>query len=190
MSMQESLEKRRSVYQLDKELPVPAAEVTSLVERLTELVPDAFNMKSQRVVVALGAKQDELWDAIYDVFGGKVAREKIDMFKNAVGTVLFFIDDATVTSMQEQFPRYAENFGPWSEQSNGMLQIAVWSGLRDLGIGANIQHYNPVIDEKVHELFGLPESWRLRAQMDFGGIVAEPDPKEAQDIAQRVKVFE
>ena len=147
-------------------------------------------MKSQRVVVALGAKQDELWDAIYDVFGGKVAREKIDMFKNAAGTVLFFIDDATVTSMQEQFPRYAENFGPWSEQSNGMLQIAVWSGLRDLGIGANIQHYNPVIDETVHELFGLPESWRLRAQMDFGGIVAEPDPKEAQDIAQRVKVFE
>ena len=190
MSMQESLEKRRSVYQLNKEHPVPAAEVTSLVERLTELVPDAFNMKSQRVVVALGTKQDELWDVIYDVFGGKVTREQIDMFKNAAGTVLFFIDDATVASMQEQFPRYAENFGPWSEQSNGMLQIAVWSGLRDLGIGANIQHYNPVIDEKVHELFGLPESWRLRAQMDFGGIVAEPDPKEAEDIAQRVKVFE
>lgn len=190
MSMQESLEKRRSVYQLNKELPVPAAEVTSLVERLTELVPDAFNMKSQRVVVALGAKQDELWDTIYDVFGGKVAREKIDMFKSAAGTVLFFIDDATVTSMQEQFPRYAENFGPWSEQSNGMLQIAVWSGLRDLGIGANIQHYNPVIDDAVKKLFDLPERWQLIAQMPFGGIAKEPEAKEKEDITQRVLMAE
>ena len=117
----------------------------------------------------------KLWDAIYDVFGGKVARETIDMFKTAAGTVLFFIDDATVTSMQEQFPRYAENFGPWSEQSNGMLQIAVWSGLRDLGIGANIQHYNPVIDEKVHELFGLPESWRLR-KPKWTSAASSPSP--------------
>ena len=39
---------------------------------------DAFNMKSARVVVSLGEKQNELWDKIFDAFGGIVQepREK------------------------------------------------------------------------------------------------------------------
>lgn len=47
-----------------------------LVTETTELVPDAFNMHSQRVVLVLGEQQDKLWDKIYDVFEGKVPREK------------------------------------------------------------------------------------------------------------------
>ena len=61
MKIIESLEKRRSYYSIGKELPVSEAQVTALVEKLAELVPDAFNMKSSRVVVALGEKQDMLW---------------------------------------------------------------------------------------------------------------------------------
>ena len=38
-------------------------------------------------------------------------------------------------------------------------------------------------------MFGLPTSWQLVAQMPFGGIVAEPDAKEKEDIAKRVKVI-
>lgn len=78
MKIIESLEKRRSYYSIGKELPVSEAQVTALVEKLAELVPDAFNMKSSRVVVALGEKQDMLWNTVYDAFGGKVALEKID----------------------------------------------------------------------------------------------------------------
>ena len=47
-------------------------------------------MKSSRVVVALGEKQDMLWTTVYDAFGGKVAREKIDSFRAGAGTVLYF----------------------------------------------------------------------------------------------------
>lgn len=72
----DSLRKRRSYYQLSKELPVSEEVVRALIEETTELVPDAFNMKSARVAVALGEKQDELWDRIYDAFQGKVARER------------------------------------------------------------------------------------------------------------------
>jgi predicted oxidoreductase (fatty acid repression mutant protein) len=57
-----------------------------------------------------------------------------------------------------------------------------------LDVGANIQHYNPVIDKAVQDLFDLPASWKLIAQMPFGGIVAEPEPKEQEDIAIRVQV--
>ena len=37
-------------------------------------------MESTRVAVVFGEKHDRLWDAVFDVFGGKVAREKIDGF--------------------------------------------------------------------------------------------------------------
>lgn len=83
------------------------AQVTALVEKLAELVPDAFNMKSSRVVVALGEKQDMLWNTVYDAFGGKVAREKIDSFRAGAGTVLYFYDEAVVQALQAQFPLYA-----------------------------------------------------------------------------------
>ena len=182
----ESLEKRRSYYSIGKELPVSEAQVTALVEKLAELVPDAFNMKSSRVVVALGEKQDMLWNTVYDAFGGKVAREKIDSFRAGAGTVLYFYDEAVVQALQAQFPLYAANFPGWALQSSGMLQLSVWSGLRELGVGASLQHYNPIIDKDVRALFGLPESYRLVAQMPFGSIKDEPEPKEKEDISLRV----
>lgn len=188
MSVIESIKNRRSVYQINRELPLSEEAVIALVERATELVPDAFNMKSARVVVVLGEKQDELWDAIFDAFDGKVPREKIDGFKAGAGTVLYFTDESTVEKMQDEFPRYAENFPVWAAQANGMLQFTIWTALRDEGIGANLQHYNPVIDETVKALFDVPASYKLIAQMPFGGIVAEPEPKDKEDISARVLV--
>lgn len=188
MSINDALKARRSIYALKKEIPVSDDEIIKFVNEAAELVPDAFNMKSQRIVLALGDKQDALWDTIYDAFGGKVTREKIDGFKAAHGTVLYFYDQSVVKGMQEQFARYADNFPIWAQQANGMLQISIWSGLRELGVGANIQHYNPVIDDAVKKLFNVPGDWVLVAQMPFGGIVAEPDPKEKEDISNRVHI--
>ncbi len=190
MGIYEGLKKRRSIYALNKELPVAIDEVKGLLEEITELVPDAFNMKSARIVVALGEKQDQLWDRIYDVFEGKVPREKIDGFKAAAGTILYFFDEDVVKGLQEKFPTYAPNFPIWANQANGMLQINIWTALADLGIGANLQHYNPVIDEMVKEMFDVPANWKLLAQMPFGGIVAEREAKEKEDIANRVKFAE
>ena len=90
--------------------------------------------------------------------------------------------------MQEQFHTYADNFPIWANQANGMLQIVMWSMLRELNIGASLQHYNPIIDAKVKELFDIPESCMLVAQMPFGGIKKEPDEKEKEDINKRVSV--
>ena len=92
MKMTELLQARRSVYALDKDIPVNVDQVIQAVKDITELVPDAFNMKSQRVVIALGEKQEQLWDAVYDAFGGQVDREKVESFKAGHGTVLFFAD--------------------------------------------------------------------------------------------------
>ncbi len=90
---------------------------------------------------------------------------------------------------QEELSSYAENFPIWANQANGMLQINIWTALREDGIGANIQYYNPVIDERIRDMFQLPKSWKLLAQMPFGGIVAEPDPKGKEEIENRVKFY-
>ena len=52
-----------------------------------------------------------------------------------------------------------------------------------------LQHYNPVIDARVKEIFDIPENFKLVAQMPFGGIVSEPDKKEKEDIDKRVTVL-
>ena len=139
------------------------------------------------MIVVTDNKQDELWDRIYDTFEGKVPRDKIDGFKAAAGTILYFYDTEVVETLQKQFPLYADNFPVWANQANGMLQINIWTGLRELGIGANLQHYNPVIDSLVQEMFTVPKSWKLLAQMPFGGIVSEPEPKVKENIEERVK---
>lgn len=185
----ESLAQRRSYYAINKSLPVTKAQLIQTIERVVELVPDAFNMKSARVVVALEAKHDQLWDIIYDAFDGKVSRAKIDSFKAGAGTILYFYDKNVVEGLQVKFPLYAANFPIWANQANGMLQICLWSALRELGLGASLQHYNPIIDTAVYQLFDLPENYVLLAQMPFGGIVEEPQAKEKENIKQRVTVF-
>lgn len=185
----DAIKKRRSYYMINKDINGQEQKVVEVVKELTTWTPDSFNQQCSRVVIALGEKQDELWDTIYDAFGGKVSREKADMFKAGAGTILYFIDEETVKGMQEKFPSYAQNFPTFAHHANGMLQFNIWTALRQMNIGASLQHYNPIIDEKVKALFDLPKSWTLVAQMPFGGIVSEPAPKEKMPIEQRVKVF-
>ena len=189
MAISEALHKRRSIYQLGKNLPLSAEEVKILIEEITALIPDAFNMKSARIIVATEENQNILWDRINDVFEGKISREKIDGFKAAAGTILYFYDESVIKGLQDRFPMYAPNFPVWANQANGMLQINIWTALREAGIGANLQHYNPVIDNVVKEMFDVPDDWKLIAQMPFGEILSEPESKETEDISARVRFF-
>jgi len=186
------LKNRRSVYSLDKTLPVAENTVADFVRAAVQYVPDAFNMKSQRVVLVMGEKHDKFWNAVYDEMvkftGGRFSRDKIDSFAAAYGTVLYFYDTAAVEETRRAYPGYAENFHDWVMQSNAMLQFAIWVGFADMNIGANLQHYNPVIDNMVHDMFDLPDAWTLVAQMPFGGIAAAPSPRPDTDIPGRVRV--
>ena len=69
-----------------------------------------------------------------------------------------------------------------------MLQFAVWTAFSELGLGASLQHYNPLIDEPVKKMFEVPATWKLVAQMPFGEILAGPEPKEKLPISERLRV--
>jgi len=100
-----------------------------------------------------------------------------------------FEDQTIVKSLQEKFPLYQENFPVWSLQSSGMLQYIVWTTLVSEGYGASLQHYNPLIDEKVKKAWNIPDDWKLLSQMPFGKPLANPDQKTFLPLEDRIKIF-
>ena len=195
-SFQEAVVNRRTNYALGKQIEVLPAQIIEIVEKMVKEVPSAFNMQSARVVVALGDNHDKIWTITKNILQKIVpaenfaaTEEKINGFAGAYGTVLFFDETETVQTMQNQFAAYADNFPIWAQQANGMLQFAIWTALTDLGLGANLQHYNPLIDDQVKEAFAVPASWKLIAQMPFGQPVQPVKAIEKLPIEQRVKIF-
>lgn len=103
--------------------------------------------------------------------------------------ILFFEDSETVKKQQSAYPAYSDKFPSWATQSDAMLQYTLWVALSAEGLGANLQHYNPVIDQKVTAQWSVPEDWKLNAQLVFGGKTGEAGPKEYIPIEDRVKVY-
>lgn len=103
--------------------------------------------------------------------------------------VLFFEDNDVINSFQEKFATYADRFPVWAAHSGGALQIAVWNALEAEGLGANLQHYNPLIDAKVADQWKVPQSWKLSAQLVFGGRTGGPGDKAFQPVEEKFKSF-
>ena len=186
---------RRSVYSLGKNLPVSEQEVLEIIDNAVKHSPSAFNSQTAHAVVLLGENHQKLWNITFGELEKFLPNEeakaatkgKIDSFAAAYGTILFFEDHDVVKGLQEQFPSYADNFPLWSEQSTGIASFAVWNALAEAGVGANIQHYNPLIDEKVAKEWNIPSNLVLRAQMPFGEIVGEAAPIERKARVRVVK---
>lgn len=193
----EALKHRRSYYAIANQSPVSDAELEQIIDLAVTHVPSAFNSRSTRVVLLLGENHRKLWNIVKETLRKMVppeafkgTEEKIDhSFASGYGTVLFFEDQAVVKGLQEAFPLYQDRFPGWSLQTSAMHQLAVWTMLEDAGLGASLQHYNPLIDEEVRRTWQLPETWELIAQMPFGLPAAEAGQKEFGDLASRVKVF-
>lgn len=103
--------------------------------------------------------------------------------------ILFFEDQSVVEGMQAKFAIYADRFPPWASQSSGMLQHTLWVALEAEGLGANLQHYNPLVDAKVAETWKLPDTWKLNAQLVFGGKSADAGEKTFSPVEEKLKVF-
>ncbi|QYK67023.1 nitroreductase family protein [Paenibacillus sp. S02] len=192
-----ALKDRRSYYGISKEQVISDQRIQEIVEEAVKYTPTSFNSQTSRAVVLLGEHHDKLWNIteniLREVVGNeeqfKSTAEKMNGFRSGYGTVLFFEDNNVVAGLQQQFEAYADNFPIWSNQSNGMLQLVVWTALEQEGLGASLQHYNPLIDEKVKNEWNIPEHWKLIAEMPFGKPTFQPGEKEFQPVEERVKTF-
>ncbi len=192
----EIYQKRRTQYALGKNLDVSNEQIIELVKEAVRQAPSSFNSQSSRAVILLGEQSELFWELTKEALRPLVPADafvntenKLASFAAGAGTVLFFEDQDVVKGLQEQFASYADNFPIWSEQSSGIAQFAVWTALADAGIGASLQHYNPVVDAAVAKTWDIPASWTLRAQMPFGSNEAGFGEKTFMEDEQRFRVF-
>jgi predicted oxidoreductase (fatty acid repression mutant protein) len=191
------LKQRRSIYALGKNVKQSDDEIVDLVENVIQATPSAFNSQTTRAVFLFGAKHDALWDIVVKRLKSEVpteaayeaTKQKIASFKAAYGTILYLTDEPIVRKLEQDFPLYADNFATWAEQAQGSSQLNAWVALANNGIGASLQHYNPIIDELVRDEFNLPATWTLRAQMPFGSIEAPAQPIDKMAKADQFKVL-
>ncbi|MQB91459.1 nitroreductase family protein [Limosilactobacillus reuteri] len=178
--------KRRSIYALGDNITTSPEEIFNLVKETVRNSPSAFNSQTVRAVVLFGKNSDKVWDIVEETLQKIVkdpatfakTKAKIATFRAGFGTILYLTDTDIVHNLEEQFPSYAANFADWSEQAIGGAQQAVWTALAENNLGASLQHYNPLIDDAIHEAFDLPESWKLRAEMPFGSIESPAGDKD------------
>ncbi|KAH7377619.1 Nitroreductase-like protein [Pyrenochaeta sp. MPI-SDFR-AT-0127] len=185
----EAVKDRRTYYQLNKEAPISDKQIQEIAEKALLHVPSSFNSQSTRLVVLLNKDHEQFWDFVLEVLKPltpeeqfPVTQQKIGGFRAAYGSILFYEDPEPVEALRKAFPLYAHHFGDWSEHTNAMHQYALWVALEAEGFGANLQHYNPIIDQKAAQQWNVPLEWKLRSQLVFGGRAGEPGAKQFQEV--------
>ncbi|MDH1689046.1 nitroreductase family protein [Acinetobacter junii] len=191
-----SIKTRRTIYAIGKNVTVDQAKIEETIREAVKQSPSAFNSQTSRVVTFYGESHTNFWNIVRETLRKIVPAEafegtnqKIDSFSAGFGTALFYEDQDVVKGLQEQFALYADNFPVWSEHSSAIAQFATWTALSEIGIGASLQHYNPIVDAEVAETYDIPANWKLRAQLVFGSIEAPAGDKPFMDDAARFKTF-
>jgi predicted oxidoreductase (fatty acid repression mutant protein) len=192
----DAVQARRSIYALDKNVSKSDSEIQTIVEQAMAQAPSAFGAQPTRTLVLFNRHHDKLWDivekqlkAIVPADKFEPTAQKIASFRAGYGTILYFEDQDVIKGMQDKFPLYADNFPVWGMQAQGIALFSIWSALAAGGIGASIQHYNPLIDNDVKAEWQIPASWTLLGQMPFGNVAAPAAARQPVDISTLVKIF-
>ena len=196
MSFLDHIKQRRTIYAVGKNVALTPEQIESVIKEAVNHSPSAFNSQTSRIVTLFGDSHLQFWNIVRETLR-KIVPEaafegtnaKINSFAAGYGTVLFYEDQDVVKSLQEQFALYADNFPVWSEHSSAIAQFAVWTALSEQNIGASLQHYNPIVDAEITEIFDIPANWKLRAQLVFGSIEAPAGEKTFMAEVDRFKTF-
>lgn len=192
----DQLKKRRSIYALGKRVHYSQAYLCEIIQEAVRSCPSAFDSQSTRIAVLFADSHHQFWEIVKQVQRQHVPEHiyegvelKLNQCAEAYGTILFYEDQSVIQQLQKKMPLNSEDFPAWSEQTSGMAQFAVWATLADSGLGASLQHYNPLIDEKVAEHFDIDKNWLLRAQLCFGSIEQTVEEKLQQLDQYRFKIL-
>jgi predicted oxidoreductase (fatty acid repression mutant protein) len=103
-----ALANRRSYYALRAESPIPDSKLRSILRDVLLLTPSAFNSQSSRMVILLKQEHEKFWNIVKEVLRNHIGNElfqksepKLDGFKAAYGTVLFYEDVPVIQEMKE-----------------------------------------------------------------------------------------
>jgi predicted oxidoreductase (fatty acid repression mutant protein) len=192
----EAIKHRRSYFNIDNKVTISDKEIREIVEFAVLHVPSAFNSQSTRIVLLLGDHHKKLWSITKETLRKIVPPKNFIVTENKIetcfaagyGTILFYEDQEVIEGLQKSFPLYSENFPTWSQHTTAMHQFAIWTMLEDAGLGASLQHYNPLIDNEVAQTWNISPKWKLIAQMPFGNPTGEVGKKDFLPLDNRVIV--
>lgn len=191
------VEKRRSIYALGANSNYSTQEISHTIRAVVKQVPTAFNSQTTRVVVLFDEANTKFWNHIYDVQQEILEGNMWSMMsgiiagaKSGIGTVLFFEDVDAASNMPTQGTRTEA----YKQNNNANAQYAVWLALAEMDLGATLQHFNigfeQGFDKTTKDMFNLPASYEMIAQMPFGSIEQPASEKEHIDTDVQVTVIE
>lgn len=197
-NFKEAIKHRRTYYTISNSSPISDKEIKEIIEFAITHVPSAFNSQTTRVVLLLGKNHKKFWEITKETLREIVPTEAFSATESKInnsfdcgyGTILFFEDREVVENLQKAFPAYQEKFPIWAQQTSAMHQFAIWTMLEDAGLGASLQHYNPLVDKAIEKEWGLNSKWELVAEMPFGTPIKEPGSKEFKPLQERFLSFE
>ena len=189
--------KRRSIYHIGKNTDHSSKEIVDALKAVLKDVPTAFNSQTSRIVIAFGDKHQALWDEIYQVQEGVLEGDMWEQMsgviqgaKEGLGTILFFEDLNEVENM----PANPERSIAYKENNSANHQYAAWLTLAELDLGATLQHFNigyeQGFDKSIRQMFDLPDSYAMLAQMPFGSVETPAGDKDYIDQDEKVRVYE
>lgn len=187
---------RRSIYALGNNSEHSIDEIVASIREVQKDVPTAFNSQTTRLVILNGEANTKFWDLILDVQKNVLDQASWDFMspimmgaKNGIGTVLFFEDRDAVATM----PTQGERTEAYKQNNSANSQFAVWLALAEMNLGGSLQHFNvgyeQGFDKAIREMFDLPDSYELIAQMPFGSIEQEAAEKEYIDTDVQVQLI-
>lgn len=176
---------RRSNYKLSTKSTISDSRIEEILKTTLENAPSTFGSYTTRLILLLRDEHFKFWDLVIEIVKSVTPPEqfnthtkaRLEGFRNSYGTVLYFEDPENTIKLQERFAFAKDHFPVWEHHTSAIHQFIIWTAFTDEGLGANLQHYNPLIDEKVKAEWNIPATWSLVAQMPFGTPTAPPNPK-------------
>lgn len=108
----ELVKNRRSFYDLGKESTIPDSRIEEIVNHAVTWAPSSFNVQSARAIILFDTEHGRFWDIAKKHMEQAPMAEKqkeyilgrVNAFRNAYGSVLWFEDQEALTALGEKNP--------------------------------------------------------------------------------------
>ncbi|KAH7085786.1 Nitroreductase-like protein [Paraphoma chrysanthemicola] len=195
-SFLEIIKARRTCYSLSAKSPISDERILAIVGDVIKHSPSSFNCQSTRLVVLLRDDHVRFWEIAKECFKAAMSPTDYQSYEAKLlgrqagfGTILIFEDQATIHEFQVKFPRFKAHLLDFSEANSAIQAFNLWTALHLEGLGCNLQHVNPTVDQRVVAEWNVPAAWTLKAQLVFGlPTGGAPHEKSFKSVEERLVV--
>lgn len=192
-SVSDLLAQRRSIRRLAGGVLAP-----DTIARLQDAVvrtPSAFGVTPWQIVI-LHEHRDAFWDEVAAAFRDGLEGERLQRylgrlegFRSGAGVILIYEDLAARPTLHQNWGLSEQTAHDFVHQGLGMLQLAIWLVLTEVGLVASIQHWDWLIQNRVAALLDLPtERYQLISVLPIGEPAEPARDTLAVDPAQVLRI--